>query len=263
MDNQLVFVTNGTVPVTSSRLIADYFDKRHSDVTKTIDDLISDMREVEETASNQDTRKNSVINRTISDFFVKDHYLDDRGRKRRQYLLTQDGFTLAVMGFTGKKALKVKLAFINQFNQMKAELERLRTTADDQSYFEKQRIKYLEYKPSYHNSMNAIKLLIDYAVKYFNADKRELDEYFYRTCNGSINRALNIPKGHRPEVDPETAVHMKLLHRRVNDIIIDNINQRVNPYIIIDRVVSAIADYADTVIDYRPPKLILTIQQGE
>ena len=176
MNDRLVFVTDGTVPVTTSRIVANYFGKRHDHVIRGINQIVSDMQDAEETAS----VSNAPNFGAVKNYFIKHYYVDAKGENRTQYLLTQDGFTLTVMGFTGKKALKVQLAFINQFNQTKAELEHLRTTTDEQSYFEKQRINYLEYKPSYHNSMHAIKLLIDYAVKYFNADKLELDGYFYR-----------------------------------------------------------------------------------
>lgn len=34
------------------------------------------------------------------------------------YYMNRDGFTLLVMGYTGEKAMRFKLAYINQFNQM-------------------------------------------------------------------------------------------------------------------------------------------------
>ena len=40
------------------------------------------------------------------------------------YRLTRDGFTLLAMGFTGKKALAFKLAYIDAFNAMEAELRK-------------------------------------------------------------------------------------------------------------------------------------------
>lgn len=39
--------------------------------------------------------------------------------------MTKDGFTLLVMGFTGKKALHFKMMYINEFNSMEAELKKL------------------------------------------------------------------------------------------------------------------------------------------
>jgi Rha family phage regulatory protein len=40
------------------------------------------------------------------------------------YRLTRDGFTLLAMGFTGKKALAFKLAYIDAFNRMESELHK-------------------------------------------------------------------------------------------------------------------------------------------
>jgi hypothetical protein len=40
------------------------------------------------------------------------------------YWMTRDGFTLLAMGFTGKEALRFKLAYIDAFNRMEEELRR-------------------------------------------------------------------------------------------------------------------------------------------
>ena len=44
-------------------------------------------------------------------------------RKLRYYLMNRDGFTLLAMGFTGEKALKFKLAYIEAFNLMEEEIK--------------------------------------------------------------------------------------------------------------------------------------------
>ena len=43
------------------------------------------------------------------------------------FILYRDGFMLLVMGYTGKKALAMKLAYIEAFNRMEAELARQQT----------------------------------------------------------------------------------------------------------------------------------------
>ncbi|EOI3222799.1 Rha family transcriptional regulator [Campylobacter coli] len=45
-------------------------------------------------------------------------------RKMPMYNLTRDGFSLLAMGFTGKKALQFKIAFINAFNEMEKLLQK-------------------------------------------------------------------------------------------------------------------------------------------
>ena len=39
------------------------------------------------------------------------------------YLMNRDGFTLLAMGYTGEKAMRFKLAYIKQFNEMDKILE--------------------------------------------------------------------------------------------------------------------------------------------
>ncbi len=49
-------------------------------------------------------------------------YTDSRNRKQKAYVMTRDGFTLLVMGYTGDLAMKFKEAYIKQFNAMEAAL---------------------------------------------------------------------------------------------------------------------------------------------
>lgn len=49
-------------------------------------------------------------------------YLDSMNRKQKACVMTRDGFTLLVMGYTGSLAMKFKEAYIKQFNAMEAAL---------------------------------------------------------------------------------------------------------------------------------------------
>ena len=105
---------NGELVVTS-RQVAEDFEKRHSDVLDKISGLI---REIELT-------ENSAR------YFINSFYVDAKGEKRKEFLLTRDGFSLLVMGFTGSKALQWKLKYIEAFNKMeqaiKGQAKRLST----------------------------------------------------------------------------------------------------------------------------------------
>lgn len=92
----------------TSREIAEDFDKRHSDVLESISSLINQMS----------TTENSVL-------FIESSYKASNGKTNKEYLLTRDGFSLLVMGFTGSKALSWKLKYIKAFNEMEKELKRL------------------------------------------------------------------------------------------------------------------------------------------
>lgn len=91
----------GNQPVTDSRKVAKHFGKRHDNVLRDVRALIADAGEwgslnFEETP------------------FVE----TQNGQTYDCYRMTKDGFMLLVMGFSGKKALAVKLAFIKAFNVM-------------------------------------------------------------------------------------------------------------------------------------------------
>lgn len=92
--------------VVSSRDVAENFDKRHDSVLRDIDNLVS----------NIGTPQNCGM------LFIESEYLNSNNRVFKEYLLTRDGFSLLVMGFTGQKALEWKLKYIEAFNKMEQQL---------------------------------------------------------------------------------------------------------------------------------------------
>ena len=102
-------------PATTSLEVAKFFDKRHDNVLRDIDALLSQLPEnslqlnFEETYQEQET---------------------PLGVKQiRVFIIYRDGFMLLVMGYTGKKALGMKLAYIEAFNRMEEELARQKESA--------------------------------------------------------------------------------------------------------------------------------------
>lgn len=106
----LVFKSDNKT-VTTSRLIAAKFGKRHADVLRKIESLNS---------SSDFTERN----------FALSGYNDATGRKCKEYMITRDGFAFLVMGFTGKEAARFKEDFINAFNSMEAQLKTPKTRAE-------------------------------------------------------------------------------------------------------------------------------------
>ena len=88
--------------VVSSFDVAERFHKRHDRVLRAIENLLMSMP------------KNGVVD------FYKSSYVDAKGEKRKMYLMNRDGFSLLVMGFTGKDALKWKIQYIKAFNEMES-----------------------------------------------------------------------------------------------------------------------------------------------
>lgn len=106
--NTLVTLMDGKA-VTTSRKIAEVFGKEHKNVLRDINNLKSQLP-AEWHKLNFELMQNEVkIGNGASRF-------------DKAYLITRDGFTLLAMGFTGKKAMQFKLAYIAAFNAMEAEL---------------------------------------------------------------------------------------------------------------------------------------------
>lgn len=104
--------------VVSSRDIAETFGKEHYEVIYAIEGRIS------ENAKDVKIKNKGIINELIEagnshveNYFIQSEY-ESRGKKYKEYLMTRDGFVLLVMGFSGEKAMRCKLAYINQFNAM-------------------------------------------------------------------------------------------------------------------------------------------------
>lgn len=102
MNNNLVQISNNQL-TTTSKVIAEAFGVLHKNVLAKIQSL-------------EIPTDFSRLN------FQPAEYLDEQGKTRKQYTITRDGFTLLAMGFTGKKAMRFKIDFINAFNAMEAEL---------------------------------------------------------------------------------------------------------------------------------------------
>lgn len=100
----IILSTQNGEPVASSRQIADNFEKRHDHVMRDID-----------------TIKKDVPN--LGEMFFETETPDTYGRPQRTYLMNRDGFSLLVMGFTGKAALEWKLKYITAFNEMEKKLK--------------------------------------------------------------------------------------------------------------------------------------------
>lgn len=97
------------IPTTTSTDVARHFGKRHDDVLKAVRNLIGQL--------------DGEHLRNFAEASVE--VVQPNGGKATYpaYRITRDGFTLLAMGFTGKKALTFKLAYIDAFNKMEAKLQ--------------------------------------------------------------------------------------------------------------------------------------------
>ena len=99
--NELVMVENNQV-VVSSRQVAENFGKQHKDVLESIRGILA--------AENSATK------------FFRESTFENRGKHYPEYIMNRDGFSLLVMGFTGKEAMTWKIRYIQAFNEMEAKI---------------------------------------------------------------------------------------------------------------------------------------------
>ena len=86
---------------------------RHDNVLRAIDNLLDSLLNFEES----------------SNMFIVSKRKADNGKYHRMYLMNRDGFSLLVMGFTGKNALEWKLQYIKAFNRMERLIHERNTAA--------------------------------------------------------------------------------------------------------------------------------------
>ncbi|GAA2911926.1 Rha family transcriptional regulator [Enterococcus pseudoavium] len=104
-----IFADSHDTARVDSLYVAQYFEKKHKNVLRAIENIIS----VDSGVSRQFARLN----------FEPGSYRDAQNQKRPCYFMTRDGFMILVMGFTGKKAMRIKEFYIDLFNQMEATIK--------------------------------------------------------------------------------------------------------------------------------------------
>nr|DAE26041.1 MAG TPA: KilAC domain protein [Siphoviridae sp. ctEkS11]DAV77152.1 MAG TPA: KilAC domain protein [Caudoviricetes sp.] len=102
-----IFLTNenGQI-VTSSRDVAEKFNKNHKEVLRSISNI-----------------SEKISTAQFCALFFLNEYKASNGKKNKEYLMNRDGFSLLCMGFTGEEALSWKLKYINAFNYMEERLK--------------------------------------------------------------------------------------------------------------------------------------------
>ena len=98
ISSELITIKQGKT-ITTSLEVAKVFGKMHKNVLRDIQNL---------ECSEEFNRRN----------FAPVKYTDEKGEKRPMFEMTRDGFTILVMGYTGRKAMVFKEKYIAAFNYM-------------------------------------------------------------------------------------------------------------------------------------------------
>lgn len=198
--NELVHLENDEA-VCSSLEIAEKFGKRH-------DKLIAEIRRMYSDLIGKGSPQNGGAK-----FFFEATY-ENRGKQYPMYLMNRDGFSLLVMGFTGKKALDWKLKYINAFNQM----ENYIREKQSQSWIETRTVGKLSRKAE----TDVLKQLVEYAKQ----QGSEHADMLYMTYSKLANKTVGV-------ADRDTATAKQLMNLSVTENIIlkvveEGINQQLH-----------------------------------
>lgn len=179
VDNQLI---------TSSLLVAEAFGKDHKDIIGVIESL-----DIPETFASANfythVQKVSTGNGTQRELDV--------------YRMTKDGLMLLIAGFTGKRAMEVRVAYINAFNRMANQPEPLqpptngRITLEQQEALKKLVLSRAKSVAPEHQPRATITLWS--ALKnHFGRSYKEIDASQYEEA---LAIAINLPLTDRPKHD--------------------------------------------------------------
>lgn len=109
---ELVQMIDGKA-VTTSRKVAEIFEKQHKNILQAI-------RELEIPADYRELNFQPSV-------YEQPNPSGGKPIQQPEYLITRDGFTILAMGFTGKKAMEFKIAYIEAFNEMEKTLKTINT----------------------------------------------------------------------------------------------------------------------------------------
>jgi len=139
-----VFADNHDTARVDSLFVAEFFGKRHDHVLRDIAKITAP--------------KSGLSENFMRENFKKGTYRDKTGRKLPCYYLTRDGFTMLVMGYTGKKAMKFKEMYITRFNEMEEFIRDL-VSVRDEFPFLTENIKLLHENPKPYHFSNECDML--------------------------------------------------------------------------------------------------------
>lgn len=178
MPKQLV-INKKDVALATSKQVSETFDKRH-------DNILRDLQIIKERCSDEFW----LLNFEESNYKV-------RGKEYPMYLMTKDGFTMLVMGYTDEKSMQFKELYIKKFNEM----ERFITSK-------------LLAKNEFPNLTNNIKLMHEEPKHYHYSNELDMiNRIVLKKSAKQFREENNIPKGEsiRPYLEADEIKYIEKL----------------------------------------------------
>ena len=144
MNDYGIFASAKYEAMVDSRFVAVVFEKEHFHVLR-------DIARITETES-------GLSEDFVKEHFHKDSYKDSTGRKLPCYRLTRNGFIILVMGYTGKKAMQFKEAYIKRFNEMEDHIKYLQSLREQHPQLTAA-IKSVHENPKFYHYSNEMDML--------------------------------------------------------------------------------------------------------
>ena len=171
MDN-LVFKGQNDQVLTTRLKVAEVFEKEHKHVLDAVRKLF--------------TAENSAVKQ----MFQESTYLNERNQSQPMFVMNRDGFTLLAMSFNGKKALDFKIAYIDAFNTMEAELKDKKPALPDLDL----KVRFIEWSAKFLGVNDAGKLLMARKLAEEYGTQQYLPDYV--TSKGQTHSATYLLKAH-------------------------------------------------------------------
>ncbi len=184
--------------VCSSLQISNMFKKNHQHILRDIDKL-------------------TVQNRTVKNMFQESSYKAENGQVYRMYYLNRDGFSLLVMGFTGKKALEWKLKYIQAFNEMEQQLK------------EKQSIQWQQTRLVARDMRKLETAEIKELVQYAKAQGSKNAKKYYLALSKLANKTIGLSGGQREQASITQLNTLTLVENIIHHVIQEGIEKQL-PY---------------------------------
>lgn len=138
VDEYGVFADKEGVAKVDSLFVASTFERKHKNVLRDIARI---------------TSSTSGLSASFTELnFEPSVYKDVTGRKLPRYLLTRDGFSMLVMGYTGPKAMHFKELYIQRFNEMEQCIRSLLSARQEFPMLTEMICRMHESPKSYHFS---------------------------------------------------------------------------------------------------------------
>lgn len=201
--NDLVILKNDNA-VCDSLQVAEKFNKRHDKLVSEIERMYGEL-----------VGERCAQNGGHPLFYKTSYKHEQNGQIYKKYLMTRDGFSLLVMGFTGKKALEWKLKYIQAFNQM------------EQLLREKQTIHWLETRQQSKSNRKLETDEIKKFVEYAKSNGSHNADWYYKSLTNLANGVVGIGSNQRDNISVSQLNNLILIENIIGHVILEGIEKQL------------------------------------